>query len=448
MKILIQTLGCKVNQAESASFEGELKETGHEIVRDLQESPDACIINTCTVTAKSDYQSRQMIRRAIRSGARVIATGCYAQLRPDDLTKIKGVDLILGNSEKGKIIEHFDKLFSQSSNCSNPPALLPTVQAGPVTKIRHPEAPINLRSYHSNRTRAFLKIQDGCNFSCSYCTVPLARGKSRSLHSNDVIKAVDNFSNKGYCEIVLTGIHTGSYGKELKPEYSLHELVKKIKSLYPEIRIRLSSIEPQEINDAILQLIKQGLACKHLHVPLQSGADSVLKNMKRGYTSPFFENLIHKISSECPGISIGTDIIAGFPGESTMDFSQTRDLLERLPLSYIHVFPYSQRPDTPAATMKGQVRKELIRERVRELIKLSKKKENTYLRGYLGEYLDVIIESKTRSNDLYRGISDNYIRTLIRSNNHLLGKKLLVKAVSFTDGDLMSIPSDLPENNI
>jgi threonylcarbamoyladenosine tRNA methylthiotransferase MtaB len=434
MRVAILTLGCKVNQAESASLEGELRETGHEIVRDLQESPDACIINTCTVTAKSDYQSRQMIRRAVRSGSRVIATGCYAQLRPDNLSKIKGLDLILGNPEKERLPEYLNKIFENNN--------------GPAIFITSPQSPVKTGPYHSNRTRAFLKIQDGCNFSCSYCTVPLARGKSRSLHSDDVIKAVDNFSNNGYQEIVLTGIHMGSYGKELKPEYSLHELVQNIKSLYPEIRIRLSSIEPQEINDDILQLIKQGLVCKHLHVPLQSGADAILKNMKRGYTSSFFENLIHNIASECPGISIGTDIIAGFPGESTRDFSQTRDFLERLPLSYIHVFPYSQRPDTPAASMKGQVRKDLIRERVKELIKLSKRKENIYYNGFLGEYLDVIIESKAKSNGLYRGISGNYIRTLIRSNNQLSGKKLQVKVVSFTGGDLMSIPSDLPKNNI
>jgi threonylcarbamoyladenosine tRNA methylthiotransferase MtaB len=429
MKILIKTLGCKVNQSESAQIEGELIETGHEIVQNLQDKPDACIINTCTVTAKSDYQSRQMIRRAVRSGTRVIATGCYAQLRPDDLSKIKGLDLILGNSEKGRLTEHLNK----NPQKNNQPAIF----------IKHPQHPIRTGSYHSNRTRAFLKIQDGCNLFCSYCTVPRARGKSRSLEYVDVSKAVDKFSREGYKEIVLTGIHIGSYGIDLKPQCSLSELVTKIILAYPEIRFRLSSIEPQEMTEDILKLMKHKNVCRHFHIPLQSGSDTVLKLMKRGYTASFFEDLINRIVSTYPRISIGTDIIAGFPEESDKNYSDTVNLLEKLPLSYIHVFPYSKRPETPAASMKGQVSSAVMKKRVYELLKIASTKKKDYLNRHLGHHLEVIVESNTTTYGLYRGISDNYIRTFIMSNDHIVGKKLPVKAISFTDEDLMSIPSKL-----
>jgi threonylcarbamoyladenosine tRNA methylthiotransferase MtaB len=430
MRIAIYTHGCKVNQSESAQIEGELKESGHEIVNDLQDKPDACIINTCTVTAKSDYQSRQTIRRAVRSGARVIATGCYAQLRPDDLSKIRGIDLILGNSEKVRLSEHLNRFPGQN----NRPSIL----------IKPPQGPVKTGSYHSTRTRAFLKIQDGCNFSCSYCTVPLARGKSRSLDPADVSKAVDKFSRQGYKEIVLTGIHIGSYGLDLKPVISLSELVTTTVSSFPEVRFRLSSIEPQEITEDILKLMKHDNICNHLHIPLQNGSDAVLKRMKRGYSASFFEDLINRIVSIYPDISLGTDIIAGFPGESEKDFSRTIELLRRLPLSYIHVFPYSQRPETPASSMKGQVGSANMKQRVHELLKIAGTKKKDYLKRFIGKQLEVIVEILTTTNGLYRGISDNYIRIFIRSNDHISGKKLRVKPISLTNEDLIGIPSKSP----
>lgn len=223
MRIAISTLGCKVNQAESASIAGALRARGYKVVRDT-ENPDVCIVNTCTVTSKSDYQSRQMIRRAAKRGARVVATGCYAQMKPDELARINGVALITGNSGKYELINNIQNL---------------SVQGKPIINVTPPDHPIMINPYYSNRARAFLKIQDGCNFSCSYCAVPMVRGKSRSLRPDNVLTAFERLCSEGYNEIVLTGIHIGTYGLDLQPESSLLEIVDKIASLYPQIRLRL-----------------------------------------------------------------------------------------------------------------------------------------------------------------------------------------------------------------
>jgi threonylcarbamoyladenosine tRNA methylthiotransferase MtaB len=446
MKVSIITLGCKVNQAESASIEGELREKGNEIVSfsnnpgTNRNRPDACIINTCTVTAKSDYQSRQMIRRAVRSGAKVIATGCYAQLRPEELSGIEGIDLVLGNSEKGNIAEHLHRIMTSNVSGRERGCTSPTVC------IKHPDTPMHLKTHYSNRSRAFLKIQDGCNFSCSYCTVPRARGKSRSLGHEDLLCAVDTFSQDGYREIILSGIHIGSYGSDLQPKSTLLKIVKEITRAYPHIRFRLSSLDPREFRGEFLSLMKDGHICPHLHIPLQSGSDRMLKTMKRRYNTSFYENLINSIAADYPGISIGTDIIIGFPGESDDDFNSTAKLLERLPLSYIHVFPFSKRPDTVAADMKGQVRDEIKKNRVKRTLEIAQSKKNKYLRSHLAKELNVIVEEKLTSDGYYRGISDNYIRPFIRTSNLKLGQTVRVKAVSFVDGNLMSIPSEERRN--
>jgi threonylcarbamoyladenosine tRNA methylthiotransferase MtaB len=449
MRVAIKTLGCKVNQAESASIKGVLREKGYEIVPTLRDNPDACIINTCTVTAKSDYQSRQMIRRAVKSGARVIATGCYAQLRPSELSKIQGLDLIVGNSQKDKVHEYLDKLPSNENLIPPNPPLLKGGRGDFCTKIfiDSPDAPITLKPYFSNRARAFLKIQDGCNFSCSYCTVPMARGESRSLIPEDVLKAMDKLSADDYKEVVLTGIHIGSYGLELQPKSSLLEIVNKIIKANPKIRLRLSSIEPQEFKKDFLLLIKQvgttrsrGCLCPHLHIPLQSGSDNILKAMNRGYSTSFLKNLINDIVATCPDISIGTDIIAGFPGESEKDFKESEKLLEELPLSYIHVFPYSQRPNTRALLLPWQISSEIKKKRVNILLEIAKMKKNAYITRHLGQILNVIVEKKEVTNGFYRAISDNYIRPLVRADNLILGQRLQVKAVSFSSEGLISIP--------
>jgi threonylcarbamoyladenosine tRNA methylthiotransferase MtaB len=433
MKISILTLGCKVNQSESASMEGELKDNGIEVV-DFTDRPDACIINTCTVTAKSDIQSRQMIRRAVRSGTKVIATGCYAQLRPDELSDIKGLDLIIGNSEKGKISEHIDRILSQKNSSGD------TRAGRPAVCIEHPDTPVHLTYQYSNRSRAFLKIQDGCNFSCSYCTVPMARGKSRSVYPQEIIKAVDKYHRDGFKEIVLTGIHIGSYGIDCDQRSSLLQIVKNITDDYPDIRFRLSSIEPKEFKLDFLTFIKKGAVCPHIHIPLQSGSETILKSMNRGYSVSYYKELIHAIVHECPDISIGTDIIIGFPGEREEHFQETLAILELLPFSYIHVFPYSQRPDTMAEKMEEQVSADVKKKRVDAALKIANKKKIDYMKRYLGRSLDVIVEKKDRTGGLYTGISENYLRTFIWSNDQILGKRIGVQVISLRNGNLFSRP--------
>lgn len=367
MKIAITTLGCKVNQSESASIEGFLREAGHNIVSHTA-NPDICIVNTCTVTAKSDYQSRQLIRKYAREGAKVIATGCYAQLKPAELSNIKGVSLVIGNSQKERLHEYLNTLSADTDI--------------PFIFVEQPsQEGLTFRAYSSNKTRAFLKIQDGCNFSCSYCTIPPARGKSRSLNLNNALIATDRLVRDGYKEIVLTGIHIGSYGIDLTPMGSLVELVDSLVKKYSAVRFRLSSVEPQEVKNEFLSLMKQKLLCRHLHIPLQSGSDSVLKAMNRGYSVSFLKKVIKNIASTSPDISIGTDVIVGFPGESNKDFEDTRKLLEELPLSYIHVFPYSKRPNTPAERMSTHVGEEIKRKRMETILELAKIKKITTQQG-------------------------------------------------------------------
>ncbi|MEW6003614.1 MAG: tRNA (N(6)-L-threonylcarbamoyladenosine(37)-C(2))-methylthiotransferase MtaB [Nitrospirota bacterium] len=427
MRVAVVTLGCKVNQSESSSIEGMLKDESFEIVG-YADNPDVCIVNTCSVTSKSDYQSRQLIRKALKSGAKVIATGCYAQLNPGELSKIEGLSLIIGNSEKDKIVNYLKTL--------------PLVQkSNPLSIINASDNTLSSHPYYSTRSRAFLKIQDGCNFSCTYCTVPKARGKSRSLNPPDVLLSANMLSAEGYKEIVLTGIHIGSYGLDLQHRCSLLDIVKMLIDAFPDIRFRLSSIEPQEYKEDFLLMIKAGSVCDHLHIPLQSGSDNVLKEMNRGYTTSFYKSIIERIFFACPDISIGTDIITGFPGESDDDFNETVKFLENLPLSYFHVFPYSKRPNTKAGQSKNQLTEKAKHERMNMLLELSNQKKKLYLRKNLGRVVDVIVENQTTERGLYKAISGNYIKLLIKSSNALERRqRLKVKVISLTDSGLIAEP--------
>ncbi|MBI5057096.1 MAG: tRNA (N(6)-L-threonylcarbamoyladenosine(37)-C(2))-methylthiotransferase MtaB [Nitrospirae bacterium] len=424
MRIAIATLGCKVNQSESASMEGMLRNNNYEIVA-YADNPDICIVNTCTVTAKSDYQSRQLIRKAARSGAKVIATGCYAQLRPDELSGLDGIGLITGNSAKGQILNYIEKLQTNNK---------------PSIAIDSPNTLLSPQPYYSTKSRAFLKIQDGCNNRCSYCSVPLARGKSRSLSPEDVLVSAGKLSNDGYNEIVLTGIHIGSYGLDIQPKCSLLSIVQMLITSYPHIRFRLSSIEPHEFKEEFLTFIKDGSVCAHLHIPLQSGSDKILKEMNRSYSTTFFKNIIDKIISACPYISIGTDVIVGFPGESEMDFNDTVKFIEHLSLSYLHVFPYSRRPDTSASLLASQVDPHIKHRRVNILLDISTKKKNAYINNKLENILDVIVENKTETHGIYKGISSNYMKVFIKADNLARGHRLKVKVISLTDSGLLSEP--------
>ena len=396
---------------------------------DRSGNPDLYVINTCSVTSKSEHQSRQLIRKALKTGAKVIATGCYAQLRPEELSKIEGLDVIIGNSEKKNILDFIKDLSEK-----------PEKTGSTSITVNSPSFPLNSQPYYSNRSRAFLKIQDGCNFSCTYCAVPSARGKSRSLSLQNILSSVGRLENDGYEEIVLTGIHIGSYGLELNPQSSLLEIVDKITSSYPGIRIRLSSLEPRELKVEFLTLIKERNVCPHLHIPLQSGSDNILKAMNRGYSTIYYEHLINTITAVCPDISIGTDLITGFPGETDNDFDQTVKFISKLPITYMHVFPYSRRPGTKASVLSNHVTEMIKKERVHRLLEIGKLKKYAYMKRHLGCLLDVIVEKKSVTGRYYTAISDNYLRVLVKSGNLTSGKRIKVEVISLTDEGLEAKP--------
>ena len=399
MKVSILTLGCKVNQAESDVIEGNLINRGYSVVP-LSGQPDYCVVNTCSVTAKSDYQSRQLIRRALKATANVIATGCYAQLRPDDIKRI-GKDIrIVENINKYSIINIIDNEITEVS-----------------------------LSY-SSKSRPSIKVQDGCDHRCAYCIVPEARGRSRSLSSELIVNQVNNIETQGYTEIVLTGIQLGSYGRDLNPKQELSDLIESILIKTKIKRIRLSSIGVNDINERILELLQESRICKHLHVPLQSGDNLILHRMRRPYNSTSFTEKIFEVLSKNTDIAIGTDIIVGFPGESEQAFRKTEDLVKEMPFSYLHVFPFSLRPGTYASRMTDQVNVSLRKQRYNTLNLLNSRKKAAYARSQINKTLDVVVE-EADSDEGMLGTSSNYLK--IKICGKMYPKKSLV-TVSIAEG--------------
>lgn len=380
MKAAILTLGCRVNQSESELIEGNLKSHGFSIVG-LSEKPDYCIINTCSVTAKSDYQSRQLIRRAVRSGAKVIVTGCYSQLHAEDIAKIDNNIEIANNANK---VHYINTLLSITS--------------------------CNDISY-SSRSRPHVKVQDGCNYACSYCIVPLARGKSHSVEPKTILKHIKGFVESGFQEVVLTGIHLGSYGYDFKPQVKLSNLIKTILKETDIHRIRLSSLEVKEVDNELIELLQSERICRHIHLPLQSGDDTILKLMNRTYSSREFISTVEKILSRIPDICLGADVIAGFPGEGIIEFSNTKKLIEQLPVAYMHIFPFSPRPKTLAAQMENRVAESEKKRRYLELNELNKVKKISYMSSQIGRTLEIVIEDKHDDTSCL-GTSSNYLKIL------------------------------------
>lgn len=404
MKVSILTLGCKVNQSESAIIEGNLRGQGCAIVP-VSGDPDYCIVNTCSVTAKSDYQSRQMIRRAVRSGARVIVTGCYSQLQPVEVKKIEPNIEIVRNVNKLHIINF-------------------------ISGKRE-----GIRLGFSNRSRPYIKVQDGCNYSCSYCIVPKARGKSRSQETSFVVDEALCFESLGYSEVVLTGIHLGLYGMDLDPKQKLSTLVASILKKTQIKRIRLSSIEVNEIDEELMEILCEERICNHLHIPLQSGDDSILEKMQRRYTSRSYINTIEKIILKVPHIALGTDVVLGFPGEGEVEYLRTKQLVDSMPFSYLHIFPFSARRDSPASQMPGQISSASKKHRYNDLNALQSRKREAYRSSQVDKVLDVIIEEH-RDDGSAVGTSSNYLRVLINSKDH--PKKSLVRVrIAGRDGDLL-----------
>jgi threonylcarbamoyladenosine tRNA methylthiotransferase MtaB len=359
------------------------------------QSADIYVVNSCTVTARTDAETRRLIRRARRLNpqARIIATGCYAQVAPGELEQMPELDSVLGNQEKQDIIGLVETGESRVSDIA--------------TELT--SGPLRLESF-AEHTRAFLQVQNGCNSFCSYCIVPFARGRSRSVPREDALQGIRDLTNNGYREVVLTGIHLGAYGLDLTPPTTLTDLVQRIDAEQLVQRLRIGSIEPNEISAELLALMtKSEIICPHLHLPLQSGSDSVLQRMGRRYTAAFFRELVARISTTLPQAFIGADVIAGFPGESEDEFNETLQLIEELPFSDLHVFPYSSRPGTKAAKMPGQVPGALIKHRAELLRNCAAKKKAAFLAQQVGCTLQVLIQGYDDNKQMCKGISSNYV---------------------------------------
>lgn len=380
MKFQIYTLGCKVNTYETNVMRDALLNKGYFEVP-IKENADISIINTCTVTNVADHKSMKIIRQAIRRNpdALIIVCGCLSQNKKEQVQNIEGVNIVLGNIHKSKIVDYIENYFQERKKIID------------VRDIMNTEFE-SMMLNNFNKTRAFVKIQDGCNNFCSYCIIPYTRGNVRSKKKEDVIKEITTLVNKGHQEIVLTGIHTGNYGAEFE-DYKFSDLLKEIVLIHGLERLRISSIEITEITDDVIQVIKDSpILVDHMHIPLQSGSDSVLKRMNRKYDKKYFIEKINLLKKIRPNISITTDVIVGFPGETEEEFLETTDTIQKINFSKLHVFPYSKREGTKAALMENQIDDQIKKQRTKTLLELSKKLEMQYMNQFVGSKVIAIPE--------------------------------------------------------
>jgi threonylcarbamoyladenosine tRNA methylthiotransferase MtaB len=422
-KAAIYTLGCKVNQYESEALAGLFRNEGYEVV-DFNDYADVYVVNTCTVTHLGDRKSRQMIRRAVKTNpdAVVAVTGCYAQTAPGEVLEIPGVDIVVGTRDRGRLPE----LIKEARRSRVP--------INAVADIMHAaefeELPI---LDYGSRTRAFIKIQEGCSNFCTYCIVPYARGPLRSRPEERVMAEAEHFIREGFKEIVLAGIHTGAYGLDRDEGRRLAGLVAKVASLPGLQRLRLSSIEPMDITFDLIDVIADNpVICRHLHIPLQSGDDNVLKKMNRHYTTFDFSRLVSTVRDRIPGVAITTDIMVGFPGETDVFFENSCRFAEAMGFSRMHVFKYSPRRGTPAAGFPGQVEAEKKEERSSRLIKLGEKMSRKFAGRFLGTTMEVLVEQRhSKRSKFYEGLTDNYLRVLLPGSEKMRGRFVPVKLEKF-----------------
>jgi threonylcarbamoyladenosine tRNA methylthiotransferase MtaB len=418
--VAFHTLGCKVNAYETEAIWQLFKRAGYERV-DFDRKADVYVINTCTVTNTGDKKSRQVIRRAIRRNpdAVIAVTGCYAQTSPAEVMAIPGVDIVVGTQGRERLLEYVEQYQRERQ---------PINAVKNIMKTREFEE-LDVPTF-SDRTRASLKIQEGCNNFCTFCIIPWARGLLRSRKPENVLKQARQLVEAGYKEIVLTGIHTGGYGEDLE-DYSLADLLWDLDKIDGLKRIRISSIEASQIDERILEAMNTSeKMCRHLHIPLQAGDDEVLKRMRRKYTVDEYRKKIERIREAMPQVAITTDVIVGFPGETDEQFENTFRLIEEIQFAELHVFPYSKRTGTPAARMENQVPDPVKQERVRRLIQLSERLSLEYARRFVGDVLDVIPERPYKEepgSGLYTGYSDNYLQLVFPGNEELVGKVCRVR---------------------
>jgi threonylcarbamoyladenosine tRNA methylthiotransferase MtaB len=433
MNVSFYTLGCKLNYAETATLERQFKDRGFDIVP-FSDRSDVCIINTCSVTERADREARQIVRRALRKSpeAFVAVIGCYAQLDPETISSIEGVDVVLGASEKFRIFDY----------------------AGDFRKLSHPRifvSPIESVSDFGpafsggvdDRTRAFLKVQDGCDFNCAFCTIPLARGESRSQSIDACVSQARELVAMGYKEIVLTGVNVGDFGK--KNETTFLRLLHALDAVDGIQRIRISSIEPNLLTDELVDYwIRSEKICNHFHIPLQNGTDEILKQMRRRYTSSYYKNLIYSIREKDPDAGIGVDVIVGFPGETEDLFEKNFNFIHELPVSYLHVFTYSERPNTPSIGFPGSIEPRIRFSHSERLRNLGQMKKSEFYRSQRGTVRPALIEGTVEKNRL-SGYTDNYVRIEVPYHPSLENTIVDLRIGEFTgetcDADIVGIAS-------
>ncbi|HKA34688.1 MAG TPA: tRNA (N(6)-L-threonylcarbamoyladenosine(37)-C(2))-methylthiotransferase MtaB [Candidatus Binatia bacterium] len=421
MRIAITTLGCKINQYDSAVIQSRLE--GRHAIVPFEDEADFYIVNSCTVTDRADWEARQLVRRAKRRSpaARVLVTGCYAQVSPDEVARVPDVDYVVGLNRMDDLLRCIEEEAAQKIFLSD------------VRRERG--VPVLGARALPGHTRAFLKIQEGCDYSCTYCIIPSARGLSRSVAPEAIVREIGALAERGYQEIVLTGIHLGGYGRDLAPKLDLTALIQMILENSPVRRLRLSSLDPREVPDRLLKLIASSeVLCPHLHICAQAGDDRLLKAMRRNYDSAYYRDIVVRARELLPEAALGSDIIVGFPGETEADFERQMEYFASLPLTYFHVFPYSVRSGTPAVSFSDHVPPAVKKERAKQMRALGAAKKRAFARRFVGRRLSVLMESVAKNGAL-TGYSRNYLPVAARGPT-AVNREAQVHIAGFENGAL------------
>ena len=420
-KVSFYTLGCKVNQYETNAMAQKFKESGYEIVDMNDDISDICIVNTCTVTNMSDRKSRHSLRRVKEKNpsAIIAAVGCYAQVAKNDLENMPEIDIVLGNEEKANIVQYVEKFIENEKKLIEIEDIATKKEFEDMGQITYTE-----------KTRAFIKVQDGCNQFCSYCIIPYARGRVRSRNAESIIKEITQIAQNGIKEVVITGIHVASYGRDFENENGLIELLEKINEIEGIKRIRLGSLEPKIITEEFMQrLSKLEKMCHHFHLSLQSGCDATLKRMNRKYTTSEVKEIIERLRRYYDDVMLTTDIIVGFPGETEEEFETTYQFLKQAKLYKMHVFQYSPRKGTRAAVMPNQIDGNIKEARSKKLIELSNENQKMYNQQLVGKEVEVLFEDKEVEDGItyFRGHTQNYVLVKYKTDENLENTLKLIK---------------------
>ena len=434
-KVAFLTLGCKTNQYETNGMMQKFIEAGYEICN-IEEKPDVYVVNTCTVTNIADRKSRQSLRRIKEKGQTIIvAVGCYAQVAKEQLENMPEIDIVLGNKEKKDIVEFIEEFLKEKSN-NDGKRMIPMVEVADISKQKDYDE-YGCITY-TERARTEIKIQDGCNNFCTYCAIPFARGRIRSRKKENILKEVEIIANNGIKEIVLTGIHIASYGKDFENEYKLIDLLEDLNKVHGIERIRLGSLEPTIVTEEFVQrLSKLEKVCHHFHLSLQSGCDETLKRMNRKYTTQEFKKVAELLRRYFKNVNLTTDVIVGFPGETDEEFETTYKFLKEIAFYKMHIFKYSKRDGTVAAKMLNQIDGNTTEERSRKLIELSESYMKKYNEKYTGKEVEVLFEEK--HDDYWIGHTKNYMVVKVKDENELQNEIKNIKIIGCCNEEMLGV---------